>query len=109
MARFTQINKKTLILIKLDLPNPHTTIRTSTYQPPLLQPKHGVDATLARIFDRNVLLLPFNAPHVYMRIERARCTMSGVWRPRNAIDPRGMEAPGRVYDLKECNGERQRK
>jgi hypothetical protein len=80
--------------MKLDLPDPHTRIRSGAHQPPLpARPEHGVDTSRPRVHDRDVLERPLDAPDVDVHVQRARGAVLRVGRPGEAVHPCAVGGP----------------
>lgn len=76
-----------------DVPHARTAIRARTGELHVLQPEHGVHTARARVLDRDILDRLRHAPHVHMRVKRARRAVLPVGRPGEGVDAAAVERP----------------
>ena len=87
------------ISMERHLPLAHTSVRARTRELLVPQPEHSVHAARTGILDRDVLHGLGHAPHVDMRIERARRAVLPVRGPRERVDAPAVERPARRHRL----------
>ena len=76
-------------------PHPNRPVRARARELAVLEPEHRVHPPRGGVLDGDVLHRLLDAPHVDVRVERARRAVLPVRRPRERVDPPGVEGPAR--------------